>query len=105
MTVEDCTFGSTTLPKITLHELADMLLEIKRYVKLDPEYVVRELENLDRSATVPDLVTLQRFFQLVENINVGAICIHADPEVLECYLYAAAFEIRAAALREENANA
>ena len=78
---------------MTLHELADELLEVRRYVKPDPEYVKAELPKLmDRIGV-----------RSIANLQVGLDYIHAVPEVLESYLYAAAFEIRAAALREENA--
>ena len=94
MTVENCTFRSGSSDAAAMHRDADALLEIRRYVKSDPEYIAR---------TLPHMRVLG--FRSMDNIHVGLAYIHADPEVLESYLYAAAFEIRAAALREENANA
>ena len=102
-TFKNCTFGSEARPKMTLNELADALLELKRYVKPDPEYVRSEIEKPVTRVRNVDAVHFAIRQRITANLYIGLAYIHADPEVLESYLYAAAFEIRAAALREENA--
>lgn len=81
---------------MTLRELADELIEIRRYVRSNPilvdKTVTRLEDDMQRELDVPlpDAWTSR----LATNLLVGRQYIHTDPELLEAYLFAAAFEIR-----------
>jgi hypothetical protein len=94
---------------MTLNELADELLEIRRYVRSHPDHVRRRISD-----AYPDIMNLVHFdtshrlrFNLWAGLKSFAIndagrCVTViDPEILEGYLYGAAAEIRELALREE----
>jgi len=77
---------------VTRDELADELLEIRRYVRTDVEYVRQKIEPL---FDVLDLFgNRDPFRRIMSNLLVASRFIQVDPEVLEGYLYAAAFELR-----------
>jgi len=88
---------------LTLSDLADELLEIRRYVRTHPEYVREQITKPVTRSHGLKTPFADRFAQIVANIHVGLACIHHDPEVLRGYLYGAAQEIRALAAREERA--
>jgi hypothetical protein len=79
-----------------LNQLADELLELKRYVRSKPEHVKRELPGLIRRIYI-----LCQPYRLQENIQIGLQFIVQNPAMLEGYLYGAAYELRAAAHRVE----
>lgn len=88
---------------MTLTELADELVEIRRYVRPDPEYVRERSEAIDGMAidARPSLELYGLLSRLKQNTDVGLSRILCNPEILEGYLYGAAAEIRELAEREE----
>lgn len=96
---------------MTLHDLADELAEVRRYVRSKPEYVRDEIQRL-----LPDVVRLNEFYdrmlglRLAENLTTGLRCYifndagefiaYTNVHVLEGYLDGAVFEIRQHAERQ-----
>lgn len=86
---------------MTLNELADDLLEVRRYVRSHPDHVRTQLMKSVAHVHVVKTRFADRFVQIAANIHVGLDRIRCNPEILEGYLYGAAAEIRELAMREE----
>jgi hypothetical protein len=83
---------------LTLDQLADALLEIRRYVRTDPEHVQEKLGVMLDPFNGCRRLSCGR---LRRNIRFGLRFILSDPTILRGYLYGAAFEIRCEASRME----
>jgi hypothetical protein len=83
---------------MTLNQLADELLEIRRYVRTHPDHVKEMLGDLPGMSLVEDR---DLYMRLCGNIEVGVSRILHNPEILEGYLYGAAAEIRELAMKQE----
>ncbi|MDR3582646.1 MAG: hypothetical protein P4L67_05210 [Candidatus Pacebacteria bacterium] len=89
---------------MTLHQLADELLEIRRYVRSHPKHVKERMAVINDR----DIVNVGRYHpfhrklkRMATNVNAGLDRIVVDPEILEGYLYGAAAEIRELAIKLE----
>lgn len=91
---------------MTLNEIADELIEVRRYVRIHVEYTrgkAVELIQAIHDCIQEQSLGLNHALRLQVNLGVGLEYIQVDPDLLENALYNAAFEIRAAArLVEEN---
>lgn len=89
---------------MTLHELADELIEIRRYARSHPEHVAERLKDVAMFARIYSVRKIHpSLARLGDNIFTALDRILCNPEILEGYLYGAAAEIRELAIKEENA--
>lgn len=92
---------------MNLHGLADELLEVRRYVRSNPEHVKERINALDfltGKGLGCDFDTPRtKGVRYRQNLLAGLERIVVNPEILEGYLYGAAAEIREMARRQEDA--
>jgi hypothetical protein len=88
---------------MNLHQLADELLEIRRYVRDQPKDAAQAAYQINVCARCRDheSVSEDQAIRWHHNICFGAARAHCNPEVLRGYLYGAAQEIRELAMKQE----